>query len=394
VIVDEAGLMSTVQALALFRRIEESGARAVLVGDDRQMRSVTAGNAFAQLLQHGMPHATVSEVQRQKNADLKLAAEMAAEGKIRKSLDAISKSIEEVRKPEDRHARIADAYAVLSRDERSQTMVIAGTRVARDQLNLEIRARVIPMDATDTTLRCLVSLDLTEEQCRSAFAYEAGDMVVAQKNYESIGLRRGQSAQVLRRDSHGRVILRTEDGREGPWSPASGAQRVTSYRVEERTFAVGDVLMATANVHELGLVRGERVTVREIHDDDIVVEREPEFPDGSGSRLTVDITREQPLDYGYASTIYVAQGATCDRVLIDVDTRSLAANERAHYVAVTRARHEATIYTDRAELLPEVLSRDIERPNAMDLVPEIVASRVPGGAPEMERIPTTPLIER
>jgi hypothetical protein len=63
------------------------------------------------------------------------------------------------------------------------------------------------------------------------------------------------------------------------------------------------------------------------------------------------------------------QGHTADRVLVDVDTATLGAqlvNRRLAYVAVSRGRYDAQIYTNDVSELPEALSRDIAHRSAIE----------------------------
>ena len=55
------------------------------------------------------------------------------------------------------------------------------------------------------------------------------------------------------------------------------------------------------------------------------------------------------LDYGYAVTSHSSQGQTADRVLVHVDTERAGeqlVNRRLAYVAVSRGRYDAQIYTN------------------------------------------------
>ena len=73
------------------------------------------------------------------------------------------------------------------------------------------------------------------------------------------------------------------------------------------------------------------------------------------------------LDYGYAVTSHSSQGLTVDRVLVNADTRESLQllNDRMAYVAVSRAREEALIYTDSAANLHETLNRRTDKEMAL-----------------------------
>ena len=63
-IVDEASLLSARDTARLFDLAEQHDARVILVGDVKQLGSVEAGAAFAQLQTAGMETATLGEIVR------------------------------------------------------------------------------------------------------------------------------------------------------------------------------------------------------------------------------------------------------------------------------------------------------------------------------------------
>ena len=72
--------------------------------------------------------------------------------------------------------------------------------------------------------------------------------------------------------------------------------------------------------------------------------------------------------YACAVTSHSSQGATADRVLVHVDTEQAhdqLVNSRLAYVAVSRGRYDAQIYTNDAQKLGEELSRDVSKQSAL-----------------------------
>ena len=55
------------------------------------------------------------------------------------------------------------------------------------------------------------------------------------------------------------------------------------------------------------------------------------------------------------------------RVLIEADTHSLTSNQNTFYVAISRARHHAQIYTDDRDMLPLAMGRQHENTAALDV---------------------------
>jgi ATP-dependent exoDNAse (exonuclease V) alpha subunit len=88
----------------------------------------------------------------------------------------------------------------------------------------------------------------------------------------------------------------------------------------------------------------------------------------SGRALAFNIRDDPHLDHGYAVTSHSSQGQTADRVLIHVDTERAGeklVNRRLAYVAVSRGRHDAQIYTNDKSQLAEELSRDASHRSAL-----------------------------
>lgn len=74
VVLDDAGLAGTETLRVALDRVERSGARAVLVGDVHQYEAVEAGRGFAQLKQHAMQTAWLSQMVTQRDLALAEAA--------------------------------------------------------------------------------------------------------------------------------------------------------------------------------------------------------------------------------------------------------------------------------------------------------------------------------
>jgi ATP-dependent exoDNAse (exonuclease V) alpha subunit len=74
------------------------------------------------------------------------------------------------------------------------------------------------------------------------------------------------------------------------------------------------------------------------------------------------------IDYAYATTVNSSQGLTSDRCLIDIQTKSLTTAKDLYYVAISRAKIEACIYTNGARELPKAISREKIKASALDVV--------------------------
>jgi ATP-dependent exoDNAse (exonuclease V) alpha subunit len=88
----------------------------------------------------------------------------------------------------------------------------------------------------------------------------------------------------------------------------------------------------------------------------------------TGQRVSFNLRQHPHLDYGYAVTSHSSQGETVDNVLIHVDSEHVhkgLINNRMAYVAVSRARFDAQIFTNDAESLAWELSKDVSHSVAL-----------------------------
>jgi ATP-dependent exoDNAse (exonuclease V) alpha subunit len=139
---------------------------------------------------------------------------------------------------------------------------------------------------------------------------------------------------------------------------------VTIFRETERALAAGDRVQFTAPFREWRVANRELGTLERIDPTGRVCVRLE-----SGRRVAFSLDAYPHLDHGYAVTSHSSQGQTANRVLIDVDTATLGpqlVNRRLAYVAVSRGRYDAQIYTNDVSDLPQALSRDISHRSAIE----------------------------
>jgi len=76
------------------------------------------------------------------------------------------------------------------------------------------------------------------------------------------------------------------------------------------------------------------------------------------------------IEYGYATTSHSSQGATIDRVVVNIDTKHSAAlvNQQQFYVSISRARQDARIFTNTRDELAQAVSRSWPKATALDAI--------------------------
>jgi ATP-dependent exoDNAse (exonuclease V) alpha subunit len=137
---------------------------------------------------------------------------------------------------------------------------------------------------------------------------------------------------------------------------------VAVYRESERAFSEGDRVQFTAPSKEINVANRELGTIASINQAGKIQIRLD-----SGREIAFNIRQHPHLDHGYAVTSHSSQGQTAERVLIHVDTDKgeLLVNSRFAYVSVSRAQHDAQIFTNDKGELGSRLSREVSHQTAV-----------------------------
>ena len=364
-IVDEASMLSARDMATLLDLAGKASARVVLVGDVKQLGSVGAGAAFAQLQCVGMETAKLDEIVRQSNTTTEDAVLASIEGDARKALAALDRGggrIIENPDRAERFAAVARHYAQLDNVSRARTMVIEPSREGRDALTADIRAELAKAGALTgpaVTMQSLVSKGLSRAEARDPLSYEKGDLVRFTRDYADKGVSRGETYRVDRIDpAKSSVALKAEDGHDIDWRVRQwGAGKVEAFATQALELKAGDRIQFTHSDRELGRINGGRGTVTSI--DAPSRSATVRNPRGQTQTLNLDAARDQHIRHAYVETAFAAQGRTADHVIIHADSRATnLVDQKSFYVSVSRARESVAIYTnDRAKLVSAINER-------------------------------------
>ena len=202
-VVDESSLASSEQMRGLLRVATTLRVpRVVLVGDEKQLGAVEAGKPFEQLRRAGMQTAVMDEILRQRDVELKEAVRAGLAGEVRTAFEKLGDRIAQVER-EDIGKEAAERWLSLSPEERAATGVIAPTRALRDEINDTIRAQLVAEGAVSGPARRgekLVSRGLTNAEMARASNYSAGDTVIFNRGYKTLGVDKGDEREVERVD--------------------------------------------------------------------------------------------------------------------------------------------------------------------------------------------------
>ncbi|HCA1452706.1 TPA: conjugative relaxase [Klebsiella pneumoniae] len=357
VFIDEAGVIPARQMHEAMKTIEAAGARVVFLGDVAQTKAIEAGKPFEQLMKAGMETSRLTDIQRQKDPQLLEAVKLAAEGKAKQSLPLVNE-IREIKEDGARYQAIVDAYAKMTKAERDQALIITGTNASRIQINEGVR-EALGLKGQGAEYPLLNRLDTTQAERRHSKYYGKGSIVVPEVDYKN-GLQRGVQYVVLDTGPGNKLTVRGPEGETLQFTPAR-CTKLSVYSVERTELAAGDQVKITRNDAEKDLANGDRFVVKEIHSDRVVLEGD------KGRQVELDTASAMFVGLAYASTVHSAQGLTCDKVLINLETQSRTTAKDVYYVAISRARHAAEIFTDNRQKLGDAISRLNAKAGALDI---------------------------
>jgi conjugative relaxase-like TrwC/TraI family protein len=378
-VLDESSLASTRQMHEFIGRLRRND-RVLLVGDSRQHEAVEAGRPFAQLQEAGMRTATLNDIVRQRDPELKQVVEQLARGQVRAAIESLDEQgrLHEVQGHDQRIAAIAREYAKSP----SGTLVVSPDNRSRSEINLrihdELQSRGL-VSKQEYSVRTLVPRqEMTGADRSWAQQYQLNDILRYSRTSRETGIEKGEYSRVLAVNAKANTLtVMRGNGEQTTYDPRRQVG-VSVYREDEKKFSVGDRIQFTAPSQELKIANRDLGTIESIGR-------------GGTMRLRMDDERKVEfnpqhyphLDHGYAVTSYSSQGQTAERVLVNVDTELAAKdllNSRMAYVSISRGQFDAQIFTDSLEKLPKALGHDVSHQSVYQTeksIPKMPVQSVP-----------------
>jgi conjugative relaxase-like TrwC/TraI family protein len=367
--VDESSLASTNQMRDFLARLGPQD-RVLLIGDIRQHQGVEAGRPFEQLQEAGMRTAKLDEIVRQKDPALKSAVEQLAKGDVSAALESLQQQgrIREIPDAKERIRAIAHAYV----ESPEKTLIVSPDNASRRALNVAVREELKAkgtLAPDDRNFRVLAPRqEMTGAERTWANLYEVGDIVRYARGSKAVGIDAGSYGTVVGINPADNLLsVKKGDGKLATYDPRR-LSGVSVYREIDREFSVGDRIQFSVPDKALGVANRDLAVIDSIAHDGRGNTRIKARLD-SGREIDFDPADHRHFDHGYAVTSHSSQGLTAERVLVNADTgvHPDLINSRFGYVSVSRASHEATIFTDDFAKLAQQLSTDVSKTSALKI---------------------------
>ncbi len=368
--VDEASMIDTVRMEALLRIARDLDvARVALVGDTAQLRAVDAGQPFRLLQKAGMATATMDEVLRQRDPELRATVGRVREGEPGAAIAALGNRVREAPR-EELGIEAARRWLALAPEQRADTLILAPTHAIRRQANEAVREGLAEegvLKGRTLAVDRLVNRRLTRALASDIQSYEPGDTIVFHRDV--FGCRANDVCTVMGHDG-GRVVLAHPDG-ERRFRPSGNAARYLGlYDTERIELRAGDLIRWTRNrkappargrhPQAPNLVNGGEAEIVEIG------YRRVRFREG-GREFSLALADPQlrHLDHAYCSTVHSAQGRTARAAIAVLDAGGWVDRELFH-VELSRVSEEFLLLTDDRDALIESMAYDRSEDGALE----------------------------
>ena len=296
---------------------------------------------------------------------------MLATGQVSAALDALQKQgrVKEIPDTEDRIRAIARSYA----ESPEKTLIVSPDNASRRELNVAVRQELKAngtIAPEDHSFRVLVQRqDMTGAERSWASRYEINDVVRYARGSKSAGIEAGEYGKVVGINSAANLLtVERSAGELANYDPRR-LTGVSVYREVAREFSVGDRIQFTAPDKSLGVANRDLAVIESIAPDGRITARLD-----NNRQIEFNAKEHRHFDHGYAVTSHSSQGLTAERVLVNADTgvHPDLLNSRFGYVSISRASHEATLFTDDMTKLSPQLSADVSKTSALEISPDAV----------------------
>ena len=390
VLIDEASMLSSRQMLGIMQIADNAGAaRLVLVGDAQQISSPEAGRPFALLQEQGAPAALLSENRRQRDPAMREAVAAARLGNIQRALDVLGGKVTESASPAQSGAA---AWLALMPEDCARTAIFTSGHALRTEVLDRVRAGLVKEGALGSEairLRTYENLNLTHEQMRQPSSYAPGQRLDVFQRQSRAGLERGRYDVAKIDPKSGEVELNRGDKTHWikPETLATNGKGLALSSPTQIEVRAGDRLIWTTNNRELGIANGSPVDVLRIDRNGLTLR------DAEAIRtLAADNPLRESLAHGLVLNMHRAQGLTVDRAITVMDSHDRMLNSKSlFYVLSSRAREHLGLYVDSKNGLAEAVGKHRgDVPHAQDVVRDVRSSK----GVEREKFTEAPLLDK
>lgn len=358
IIVDEAGMVGSLQMNDLIKNAKKKGDRIVFMGDTKQFKSISAGNIFSDMQKWGIKTVKLSQALRQESEVTTEAVTSLKEQLVKKSLSIIEEKGTFIESNRDEQINnISKDYAALTPKKQNDTLIITSTNKDKEALNWTIRA-ILGKGGAEYKVQSNVSLQGIEAHYSQG--YQVGQRVSIKGTIEGFSNKEKLIITGALDDKTISVKGTGAKAKEKQINVYDHGDKLQVFREAYKPFAKGDVIVFTKNTvidtsTRSSVKNGERTRIKSIN-------KHGDITTTEGKKF--NINKMPYIDHGYAITDVKSQGTTVKNVV--VMAKSDMANFNSFYTQITRAKKNITLYTDNKEQLSANVQKTANTKTTLD----------------------------
>ncbi|BCA93660.1 hypothetical protein TUM19329_00210 [Legionella antarctica] len=385
-IVDETSMVSNKQYRALQKKAIELDGRLIYAGDMTQLQSLEAGIPHELTITSKTQKTAFMEdiIRQNPNPDLKEAVLNASQMKLGESLEKVKQinpqdyiqrkqsfshdsqsSIKEIPVVLDENKKnpsyepiykaIAEDYLSRTKEHRDQTLIVAPANVDRHEISLLVRAglkQTGEIDNKDIQVNRYLPKDMHKVDMLYAKSYEVNDIIRFDKTYSVA--KRGDYFKITAKDCEKNELTCMHEGIEYKISPHELAHkaRMSVYVEVSSVLSKGDRVRIKKTQKESNLLANTEYVVSSLSSDTLKLSNK----DGE-LLLNRNDHASKHWDYAYTNTAHSIQGGTDSFVIgLMLAEREKATNYRSYLIIISRAKIQATLYTEDYGAFKKILT--------------------------------------
>ena len=276
--------------------------------------------------------------------------------------------MKEIPGTEERIRAIARSY-VESPD---KTLIVSPDNASRRELNVAVRQELKSngtLAPEDHTFRVLIQRqDMTGAERSWASHFEVNDVIRYARGSRIAGIEAGTYGTVVGINPADNLLTVERSSGELTTYDPRRLTGVSVYREIDREFSVGERVQFTAPEKSLGVANRDLAAIEAIAPDGRISVRLD-----SNRQIEFDAKEHRHFDHGYAVTSHSSQGLTAERVLVNADTgvHPDLLNSRFGYVSISRASHDAILFTNDVAKLSPQLTADVSKTSALEITQSV-----------------------
>lgn len=390
-IVDESSMIDNEKYHALQKKCIDTHARIAFIGDITQLQSLSSGIPHELTIKsQSQKTAFMNEIVRQNpNPELKKAAKFASLREVGQALEVIkninpeefvervnnakqfnTSSVIEIDCNEEGKKNYAPIYKAIADDFLSRsihcqknTLIVVHSHEDRTPIELLIRKGLKKQNqifGKDVPCGRLFSKSIDQAQQVFAKTFEPGDVIRFGKNYSVA--KKDDYFTVKGIDENSNKLICMDDSNTTFTINASILPKTlpSFYKYQQCFLASGDRIRLKRNDITKGFIANADYSVAHVLGQTVIL-------NNGKNELTLNLKEksDQHWDFAYTNTAYSSQGATRKlEIALELEDRMIVTTHRSHEIDLTRASHQATIYTDHLQGLVERLEDPMKQRDA------------------------------